>query len=100
MGVQGGRRVRGRWWKYSNDSRNTSTFPRRNHAKDTPDGHYEKSNHQGGGNNAAEDKGNGVADKGRVVADETDKIDEGHIAVDPEGEVVADTRNITDFGCQ
>ncbi len=27
--------VRGRWWKYSNDSRNTSTFPRRSHAKDT-----------------------------------------------------------------
>ncbi len=46
MGVQGGRRVRGRWWKYSNDLRNTSTFPRRSHAKDTPDGHYEKSNHQ------------------------------------------------------
>ncbi len=93
--------MRGRWWKYSNDSRNTSTFPRRSHAKDTPDGHYEKSNHQGGGNSAAEDKGNGAADKGRVVADETDKIDEGHmyIAVDPEGEVVADTRNITDFGC-
>ncbi len=99
MGVQGGRRVRGRWWKYSNDSRNTSTFPRRNHAKDTPDGHYEKSNHQGGGNNAAEDKGNGVAaltKACRVVADETDKIDGGHIA---EGEVVADTRNTTDFGC-
>ncbi len=53
-----GYRVRGRWWKYSNDSRNTSTFPRRSHAKDTPDGHY---NHQGGGNNAAEDKGNGAA---------------------------------------
>ncbi len=104
MGVQGGRRVRGRWWNDSNDQKNTSTFPRRSHAKDTPDGHYEKSSHQGGGNNAAEDKGNGVADKGRVVADESDKIDEGHthithIAVDTEGEVVADMRNITDFGC-
>ncbi len=81
-GRRGKRRVHGRWWKYSNDLRNT-VLPRRNHAKNTPDGHYEKSNHQGGGNNAAEDKGNGVADKGRVVADETDKIDKGHIAVDP-----------------
>ncbi len=77
---------------------NTSTSPWRNHAKDNLDGHYEKSNHQGGGNNSAEDKGNGVADKGRVVAVETNKIDEGHIAVDTEGEVVADMRNITDFG--
>ncbi len=92
--------MRGRWWKYSNDSRNTSTFPRRSHAKDTPDGHYEKSSHQGGGNNAAEDKGNGVVDKDRVVADEGHIVDEGHIAVDTEDEVVADTGNIfTNFEC-
>ncbi len=38
----GGRRVRGRWWKYSNDSRNAPTFPRTSHAMDTPDGHYER----------------------------------------------------------
>ncbi len=62
-----------------------------------PDGHSEKSSHQGMGNNAAEDKGNGVADKGRVVADEDHIVDEGHIAVDTEDEV---TGNITNFECQ
>ncbi len=57
------------------DSRNTS---RSSHANDTPDEHYEKSmcSHQGGGNNVAEETGNGV-DKGRVVADESDNVDEG-----------------------
>ncbi len=65
----------------------TSPFPRRSHAKDNPDGHYEKSSHQGGGNNVAEDKENGVADKVRVVADESDNADEGHIAVNTEVDV-------------
>ncbi len=46
--------------------------------KNTPDGHYEKSSHQGGGNSVAEETGNDVADKGRVVADESDNVDEGH----------------------
>ncbi len=38
----GGRRMRGRWWKCSNDSRNAPTFQGRSHAMDPPDGHYER----------------------------------------------------------
>ncbi len=38
----GARRVRGMWWKCSNDSKNAPTFPRTSHAMDPPDGHYER----------------------------------------------------------
>ncbi len=53
----------------------------------------------GGRSNAPEETENIVVDKDRVDANESHlhNVGEGHIVVDTEGEVVAETGTVTDF---
>ncbi len=77
MGVQG-RRVRRRWWKYSNDSKNAPTFPRTSHTMDPPDGHYERAIIKVGETMLLKKQQEMVlltkADRSRLVADERDNV--------------------------